>query len=285
MKRPRPYRYYLIDIEGVLVRDKGYAPVPGSVAWFNGLAPRGIDSCLVSNNSTHRPADLVAALRGAGFALEADRLVGALSLALARLRERGQRRIMWLGSPGLRDFLAEEGFELVGAGRCDAVVLGVNDALAVADLDRALVPLRDHGADLVCLHRNLFWLDAAGRRRLGPGAWAAALETLLGAGEVAVVGKPEPLLYRAALERLGTTAREALFISDDPQADLVTARRLGMGTAFVLSGKYGDHAVLGEMDQEDWPDVICQRPADIEEALLRNEHRREPGSREEPPPR
>ena len=38
MKRPGPIKAYLIDIEGVLVRDKRYQPVPGSVEWMNSLA-------------------------------------------------------------------------------------------------------------------------------------------------------------------------------------------------------------------------------------------------------
>jgi len=47
-------------------------------------------------------------------------------------------------------------------------------------------------------------------------------------------------------------------------ADLVTAHRLGMGTAFVLSGKHPDHGVLARLDQEDWPDIICDRPAALD---------------------
>ena len=41
MKRPRPVKAYLIDIEGVLVRDKRYEPVAGAVAWMNRLAQAG----------------------------------------------------------------------------------------------------------------------------------------------------------------------------------------------------------------------------------------------------
>ena len=32
MNDRRDYRAYLVDIEGVLVRDKRYQPVPGSIA-------------------------------------------------------------------------------------------------------------------------------------------------------------------------------------------------------------------------------------------------------------
>lgn len=263
-RRFRPPRVWLVDIEGVLVRDKRYRPVPGSVDWLNGLAAAGDPFCLVSNNTTHRPGELIAALRGVGFQVTPDHLVGALSLGVDWLRERGRRRLLWLGTPHLADFWREEGFEPAApGGPCDAVVLGVNSDLATADLDRALDPILEQGADLVCLHRNLFYLDAAGRRRLGPGAWASALEALGGAGKVVTVGKPSERIYHEALKRVGAEPAEALFISDDPVADLVTAGRLGMQTAFVLSGKYPDHAVLGRLDQEDWPHIICSCPADL----------------------
>ena len=70
--RPVSPRGWLIDIEGVLVRDKRYQPVPGSVAWLNGLARAGAPFCLVSNNTTHRPGELIDALRQVGYELEQE---------------------------------------------------------------------------------------------------------------------------------------------------------------------------------------------------------------------
>lgn len=263
MNRSRRYRGFLIDIEGVLVRDKRYEPIAGSIAWFHGLAERGLAHCLVSNNTTHRPEDLVRDLGDAGFEVDGEHLVGVLELAVARLHATGRRKILWLGAPSLAGWWRQRGFELTRDEPCGAVVLGVNPELEVPDLDRALPQLHDHGADLLCLHRNRFWLDASGRARLGPGAWAAALELVTRAGSVETIGKPAEPIYRAALERLGVPAEECLFVSDDPAADLVTAKRLGMGTAFVLCGKYTDHSILGELDQEDWPDLVCASPADL----------------------
>ena len=264
--RPGMPRAWLIDIEGVLVRDKRYQPVDGSVEWLRGLQERGVPFCLVSNNTTHRPPELVAALNSVGYCLEESHLVGALSLGVRWLRQRQIRRILWLGTPRLVDFWAEEGFDLEGSGNWEAVVIGANTQLEVPLLDQALDPVREKGVPVLCLHRNLFFLDGEGRRRLGPGVWAAALEALQGAGPVVTVGKPDEIIYRVALNRVGVEPHEALFISDDPQADLVTARRLGMQTAFVLSGKYSDHGILGRLDDADWPHYVCSCPADLDPA-------------------
>ncbi len=254
---------WLIDIEGVLVRDKRYQPVEGSLAWMQEIARSGVPYCLVSNNTTDRPDELIDRLSMLGFPVTETHLVGALSLGVNWLRERGRRRIMWLGVSRLDKFWQDQGFELVAGGSCDAVVLGANPNLDIHQLDGALPALLDSGADLVCLHRNHFFLDRKGQRRLGPGAWAAALELVTGAGKVVTVGKPEERIYLEAMKRVGVQPAEALFISDDPVADLVTAKKLGMATVFTLSGKYPDHEILGRMDQEQWPDMIVTAAADL----------------------
>jgi HAD superfamily hydrolase (TIGR01450 family) len=264
MRDPGATRAYLIDIEGVLVRDKRYRPVPGAVDWMNALAASGLPFCLVSNNTTHRPGELVDGLVRAGFPVDESRLVGALGLGMKWLRERNRKRIRWLGTPRLEDYWREEGFAPVADGPCDAVVLGVNPDLTISALDRALGPVLDDGVDVLCLHRNHFYLDEAGERRLGPGAWAACLEGVGGAGQVVTVGKPSTPIYHEGLKRVGAAPEEVLFISDDPVADLVTAGRLGMRTAFVLSGKYADHGVLARLAEDDWPDLVCSRMSDID---------------------
>jgi HAD superfamily hydrolase (TIGR01450 family) len=263
MKRRRNATNYLIDVEGVLVRDKRYVPVPGSVDWFNGLPGRGIKACLVSNNTTHRPQELIADLQRAGFAVEPRQLVSALDAGSELLRRWGNLMIMWLGASRLNQYWRDHGFELVESGACQAVVLGLNPELRLEDLDRALPALVDESAYLVALHRNVFFLDEQGERRFGPGAWCAALETAAASRPAICVGKPSERIYREALKRIGASPEDALFISDDPVSDLVTAKKLGLQTVMVLSGKYSDHAVLARLDQEDWPDIICERPADL----------------------
>jgi 4-nitrophenyl phosphatase len=265
MRRPTPPKAWLIDIEGVLVRDKRYEPVDGAVQWINTLVSRNQPFCLVSNQTTDSPEDLVARLVGLGFHLTREHLVGVLDITATWLRQRNRQRIMWLGTPELTTFWQDNDFDLVEEGSCDAVLLGTNSQLQATDLDRAMGPLMDGGADLICLHRNMFFLDDSGQRRLGVGAWAAALEALNPGGQVVTVGKPAETIYNEALKRLGVSAPDVQFISDDPINDLITAGRMGMQTAFVLSGKYPDHDVLSQLDQEDWPGIICASLAHLEE--------------------
>ena len=268
MTRPREYLAYAIDVEGVLVRDKSYEPVDGSVEWFAGLSDAGLARVLVSNNTTHAPDDMAADLRRAGFDVTGDDIVSALVIGADLLESWGKTRLLWLGHPRLADWWRARGFDLLSTDsddltQCDAVVLGVNPELKVNDLDTAIVALMDANAELVALHRNIFWLDEQGQRRCGPGCFAAALAEC-SRREPVVVGKPKERIYRESLKRVGVSARDVLFISDDPVADLVTAKSMGMGTAFVLSGKYSDHAVLERLSEDEWPDIIADRPLDLD---------------------
>ena len=45
-----------------------------------------------------------------------------------------------------------------------------------------------------------------------------------------VVGKPEPPLFRIALERLGVGAAEAAMVGDSVESDVAGGRRVGMRT-------------------------------------------------------
>lgn len=263
MQRPRRVKAYLIDIEGVLVRNKAYEPVAGSVGWMQALRAAGAPFSLVSNTTTDRPADLIARLNRVGFSFVKEDLVGALELGVSWLKDRGIGRICWLGAQDLQGFWQDQGLALVSGQQCEAVVMGVDPQVTATALDDVLPAILDRGVDVVCLHRNRFYLDAQDRRRLGPGCWSAALEALGGRGKIVTIGKPDPRIYRESLKRVGVSAEETLFISDDPVADLVTAGRLGMQTAFVLSGKHADHAVLGTLDENDWPDIVCSRLADL----------------------
>jgi len=49
--------------------------------------------------------------------------------------------------------------------------------------------------------------------------------------EACGIAKPDPRILKLALERLGVSPREAVYVGDDPAVDLAAAR--GAGIAFV----------------------------------------------------
>jgi putative hydrolase of the HAD superfamily len=55
-------------------------------------------------------------------------------------------------------------------------------------------------------------------------------------------GKPAASAFYAALERLGATPASAVFVGDDPEADLAGASAIGMKTIHVVAHRPGDGA-------------------------------------------
>lgn len=61
--------------------------------------------------------------------------------------------------------------------------------------------------------------------------------------------KPHPRIFRAALERLGVEAREAVFVGDNPVADVAGAQSVGMRG--VLRQGRDDRSMLGGLIEPD----------------------------------
>jgi len=86
----------------------------------------------------------------------------------------------------------------------------------------------------------------------GAGSILAAIATASDI-EPVIAGKPEPTMYRIALERLKTPAERVLVVGDRPETDIAGAQFLGCRTALVLSG------VTNEKQAKAWrpvPDLI-----------------------------
>ena len=85
------------------------------------------------------------------------------------------------------------------------------------------------------MHRNRAWRTEAGMS-LDAGPFVRALEEAAGV-RAATIGKPSLTFFRHGLGALGLRAPEAAMVGDDAINDLAPARRLGMRTVLVRTGK------------------------------------------------
>ena len=53
-----------------------------------------------------------------------------------------------------------------------------------------------------------------------------------------VMGKPQPLLFEMAMQRLGADPADCIMIGDRPDTDILGAQRLGLRTALVRTGRF-----------------------------------------------
>jgi HAD superfamily hydrolase (TIGR01458 family) len=245
----------LLDIDGVLhVSGEG---IDGATEAVRRLRDDGHRLRFLTNNTTQPRGFLAEWLRGLGIELADDELQ---TTPVAAARVLAGKRVLALTMPAIRDDL--EGVELVGD-HADAVLLGgadetaeTNQVFSYMNLARAFAEL-EAGADLYCLHKNLWWQTSRGPL-LDAGAFVVGLEQAAGV-TATVLGKPSAPYFEAALEALDADPEHAWMVGDDVDADIGGAAALGMRTILVRTGKFRDNA--GAWSAQ--PDAVVDSIADV----------------------
>ena len=240
-------RALLLDADGVIVL-RGRL-IEGAAEALAGLEAGGIPYRILTNYSMfHRDTLAARFSMGGTVTLDGSRIITAASAAAAYTAQHaaGEPLFVLAAADARREFAGQHlltAQEAAAPGaRAAAVVIGDGgDELSFANLSIAFRLLRD-GARFLAMHRNPWWLTPDGVS-LDAGSTVAGLEFSLGRRAV-LAGKPSPVVFRqgaAALAAdLGVSrvpARSIAMVGDDLRTDLAPARRLGMRTALVLTGK------------------------------------------------
>ena len=255
-------KLYLVDIEGTIVKDKSYTPIEGAVEWINSFDSSPHRFILLSNNTTHRPKDLLALLESKGFDIQPENLVTCMSAALNWLKKEDVKSCFVIGSVQLKEYLNESGIETPSHDMVESVLVGLDPSLTYEKLKVALNALVKNDASLLALHANRLYKDEKGELSPSVGPVVKALE-YGSQKEGKVFGKPSPEIYGEAMRKFNFEAEHCFMISDDPLSDLAGAKRLGMKTVFVTSGKYKDKEILKGLGEEFQPDWIHRSVKEI----------------------
>ena len=245
----------LLDIDGVLTIS--WEPLPGAVEALARFRDDGVPFRLITNTTTMTRRALARTLRDAGFAVADGEVVTAVVASATYLKERTPGRKVFVLSDG--DVAEDlEGIELVDVRDADVIVLGgAGEGFAYPVINAVFRRLMD-GAELVGMHRNLFWKTAEGWQ-LDSGAYLMGLEAASGTSAT-ICGKPERTYFASVLSDLGVAAERAAMAGDDVQADVLGAQAAGITGILVRTGKYreGD-----ETRHEDRPDHVVDSIADV----------------------
>lgn len=232
----RGYDNVLLDLDGCVW--VGDLATPGASDALAALRAAGKGIGFITNNSRRTPEDYVRKLWALGIqaSLEEVHTVGSALQWVLSARDRAG--VFVIGSEALFRHVAAAGHRLLNGTlactRAELVVVAGHDDFNFAELRDATRSLL-HGAELLAADRDGTF-PAQGGPCPGSGAIVAALEYATGA-RATVVGKPQPEIFRHALERLpaGTT----LFVGDRLDSDLAGAAAAGLDAAIVLTGVTG----------------------------------------------
>ena len=231
MSNERPIENYLIDMDGVLVREERM--IPGADRFVQTLQDTGRRFLILTNNSVYTPRDLVARLAASGLSVP-EQAIWTAGLATARFldEQRSGGSAYVIGEAGLTTALHEVGYVLVERDP-DYVVLGETRSYSIERITRA-IRLIMNGARFIAANP-----DPTGPSPDGvvpaTGAVAALISRATGV-EPYFVGKPNPLMMRGALRAIDAHSEVTAMVGDRMDTDVVAGMEAGLRTILVLTG-------------------------------------------------
>jgi glycerol-1-phosphatase len=227
------YDHVLLDLDGCVW--VGDLPTPGSADAVTALREAGKGVAFITNDGRHGEDEFVRKLWRLGFRASREEIVTVGGAVQHVLAESGHATAFVIGSPSLHRHVADAGLRILNgsdlAARADVVVVAGHEGFDYAELRGALRAVL-RGADLLATSRDPTFPAPDGPWP-GSGSVLAAVETAAGA-RARSVGKPEPQLFRTALDRLG--AGRAPVVGDRLDTDMAGARAAGLDGALVLTG-------------------------------------------------
>lgn len=238
------YPGLVCDLDGVVYR--GAEAVPYAIEQLSAVAsgsPGGV--VYATNNASRPPAQVAKQLRSLGLAVTAEHVVNSSVAGAQVLAQRltAGSRVLAVGGVGVADALRGAGLTPVSSseaaaspGSVEAVLQGYGPDVRASDLAEVAYAVQSGAAWVVTNADRTLPTD----RGIAPGNGS-----LVGAVRVAVdvdpeiVGKPGPLMYQLAAQRLGTDAEHTLGIGDRLETDIAGAHAAGMDSLLVFTGVHG----------------------------------------------
>lgn len=222
---------YLMDMDGVLVHEDQL--IPGADTFVAELREAQTPFIVLTNNSIRTPRDLRARLTQSGLDIPEESIwTSALATATFLADQRPGGSAYVVGESGLTTALHEIGYVLTETSP-DYVVLGETRTYSFEAITKA-IRLVETGSRFIATNP-----DATGPSRDGslPATGSvAALITRATGQEPYYVGKPNPLMMRSALRKIGAHSENTLMIGDRMDTDIVAGLEAGLRTILVLTG-------------------------------------------------
>jgi len=222
---------WLTDMDGVLVHE-GQA-LPGAADFLQRLVEKQRRFLVLTNNSIFTPRDLSARLVRSGLNVpEKSIWTSALATAAFLADQQPNGSAYVIGEAGLTTALYEAGYTLTDTDP-DYVVLGETRTYSFESITRA-IRLIDKGARFIATNP-----DVTGPSPEGPlpatGSVAAMITRATGADPY-FVGKPNPMMFRSAMNRINAHSESTTMVGDRMDTDVVAGIEAGLETILVLTG-------------------------------------------------
>ncbi len=222
---------FLLDMDGVIY--SGTRLIPGAADFIAKLRINHIPYRFLTNNSQRARRDVALKLRRLGIDAEpGDVFTCAMATARFLASQKAGGTAYVIGENGLANALHVNGYTVVDDD-ADYVVVGEGRTLTFEMIERG-VRLVERGARLIATNLDPNCPTENGIRP-GCGAIVAMIEKATGVKAFSV-GKPSPVIMRAARKEMGLSSEQTVMVGDTMETDILGAVQLGYRSVLVLSG-------------------------------------------------
>jgi len=227
----RQVETWLTDMDGVLVHEE--EPIPGAPEFVEALKATGRRFLVLTNNSIFTPRDLRARLLGSGIDVPEEAIwTSALATATFLHDQRPGGSAYVVGEAGLTTALHEVGYVMTDRSP-DYVVLGETRTYSFEAITKA-IRLIEAGARFIATNPDPSGPSPSGTLP-ATGSVAALISTATGRTPY-FVGKPNPLMMRAALNQIEAHSETTAMVGDRMDTDIISGLEAGLQTYLVLTG-------------------------------------------------
>ncbi len=223
------YDLFMLDCDGVVWR--GESPINSAIKAIKLLEEMGKEVVFITNNATQSRADYARKFARFGLHIPTNRIYTSGYGTAIFLRENGLTAYI-VGEEGLRRELEEAG--VIVLDDAESVVVALDRGINYEKIAHASMLIRN-GAFFIATNRDATIPTELGEMP-GAGALVAAVEVASGKNPDIIIGKPEPYLFKLALEESGVPRDKALVIGDRLETDILGAKRSGIDSLLVLTG-------------------------------------------------
>lgn len=255
MELLRAKKGFICDMDGVIYQ--GNRLVPGVKEFVDWLYKEEKQFLFLTNASGKSPKELQQKLERLGLDVDESHFYTS-ALATARfvsLQAPGCSAYV-IGESGLYNALYDAGITINDVDP-DYVIIGETSNYNYDSICTAVSHVR-RGAKLIGTNSDI---TGPSEKGIIPACRALVAPVELATGKTAYyVGKPNPLMMRSGLRRLGVHSNEAVMIGDRMDTDIISGIESGLDTVLVLSGVTD----LAELDNFPYrPRLILNNVGDI----------------------
>ncbi|MGO2141507.1 MAG: HAD-IIA family hydrolase [Leucobacter sp.] len=232
MQQDRPsIECWLTDMDGVLVHEN--RAIPGAAELIAQWTANEQPYLVLTNNSIFTARDLSARLAASGINVPEERIwTSALATAAFLKQQKPGGSAFVLGEAGILTALHDAGYVMTETNP-DFVVVGETRNYSFDAITKA-IRLINKGARFISTNP-----DATGPSPDGVLPATGAINALITKAtgmEPYVVGKPNPMMFRSAMNKIGAHSHNTGMIGDRMDTDIVAGIEAGLHTVLVMTG-------------------------------------------------